>query len=88
MAAERHPSTTEAGVVHDGSVPSVARRDLLVQARHRGGVSLSDGTDASKPVELACVDRRPDASGGCGVRPATRQARRSASGDEPVGRRG
>ncbi len=50
-------------VAHNGSLLPVPGRDILVQAWYQGGVSISDFTDSSNPVEIAYFDRGPFSAG-------------------------
>ena len=46
-------------VAHNGSLIPVPDRDIFVQSWYQGGISISDWTDASNPVEIAYHDRGP-----------------------------
>ena len=46
-------------VAHNGSIIPVPGRDLFVQAWYQGGISVSDFTESSRPVEIAYFDRGP-----------------------------
>ncbi len=46
-------------VAHNGSIVPVPGRDIFVQAWYQGGMSISDFTDSSNPVEIAYFDRGP-----------------------------
>jgi len=52
-------SDKENCVAHNGSLVPVPGRDLFVQAWYQGGISISDFTDSSNPVEIAYFDRGP-----------------------------
>lgn len=46
-------------VAHNGSLIPVPGRDIFVQAWYQGGISISDWTDPSNPIEIAFHDRGP-----------------------------
>lgn len=46
-------------VAHNGSLIPIPGRDIFVQAWYQGGISISDWTDPSNPVEIAFHDRGP-----------------------------
>ncbi|MEM1112800.1 MAG: DUF305 domain-containing protein [Pseudomonadota bacterium] len=46
-------------VAHNGSLIPVPGRDIFAQAWYQGGLSISDFTDSSKPMEIAYFDRGP-----------------------------
>jgi uncharacterized protein (DUF305 family) len=46
-------------VAHNGSVVPVPGRDIFAQAWYQGGLSVSDFTDSTRPVEIAYFDRGP-----------------------------
>ncbi len=54
------PQTPEENcVAHNGSLIPVPDRDIFVQSWYQGGISISDWTDASNPIEIAYHDRGP-----------------------------
>ena len=54
------PQTPEENcVAHNGSLIPVPGRDIFVQAWYQGGISISDWTDPSHPMEIAYHDRGP-----------------------------
>ena len=54
------PQTPEENcVAHNGSLIPVPGRDLFVQSWYQGGISISDWTDPSNPIEIAYHDRGP-----------------------------
>ncbi len=46
-------------VAHNGSIIPVPGRDIFAQAWYQGGLSISDFTDSTNPVEIAYFDRGP-----------------------------
>jgi hypothetical protein len=46
-------------VAHNGSLMPVPGRDIFIQAWYQGGISVSDFTDTSSPIEIAYFDRGP-----------------------------
>ena len=56
---ERHQSTTENCVAHNGSLIPVPGRDFYVQAWYQGGVSVIDFNDPKNPKEIGYFDRGP-----------------------------
>ena len=46
-------------VAHNGSLMPVPGRDIFIQAWYQGGISVSDFTDTSDPIEIAYFDRGP-----------------------------
>ena len=53
-------------VAHNGSLIPVPGRDIFVQGWYQGGISISDWTDITNPVEIAFHDRGPSADGSQG----------------------
>ncbi len=52
-------SEQENCVAHNGSLMPVPGRDIFIQAWYQGGISVSDFTDTSNPIEIAYFDRGP-----------------------------
>jgi len=52
-------SEQENCVAHNGSLMPVPGRDIFIQAWYQGGISVSDFTDSSNPIEIAYFDRGP-----------------------------
>src|SRR6201999_2956041 len=50
---------TENCVAHNGSLVPVPGRDIEVQSRDQGGISVMDFTDPAHPQEIAYFDRGP-----------------------------
>src|SRR5256885_16553087 len=46
-------------VAHNGTLIPVPGRDIMAQGWYQGGISVSDGTDANHPKEIAFFDRGP-----------------------------
>src|SRR2546426_4471556 len=46
-------------VAHNGSLIPIPGRDIMVQARYQGGISVFDWTDPAHPREIAFFDRGP-----------------------------
>ncbi len=58
------PQTSQENcVAHNGSLIPIPGRDIFVQAWYQGGISISDWTDTSNPVEIAYFDRGPIGTG-------------------------
>ncbi|MEE2041652.1 hypothetical protein Q8791_30970 [Nocardiopsis sp. CT-R113] len=56
---DRHQSTTENCVAHNGSLIPVPGQDFFVQSWYQGGVSVIDFNDPSDPREIGHFDRDP-----------------------------
>jgi hypothetical protein len=46
-------------VAHNGSLIPIPGRDVMIQARYQGGISVFDFTDPKHPFEIAYFDRGP-----------------------------
>ncbi|WP_258907890.1 LVIVD repeat-containing protein [Actinokineospora sp. UTMC 2448] len=65
---DRHQTSSENCVAHNGSLIPVPGRDIFVQAWYMGGVQIIDFTDSTNPKEIGYFERgpaaNPDESGG------------------------
>src|SRR3546814_920380 len=52
-------SAQENCVSHNGGLVPVPGRDIMVQGRYQGGISVMEFTDPDHPKELAYFDRGP-----------------------------
>ena len=59
---DRHQTSAENCVAHNGSLIPVKGRDIFVQSWYMGGVQIIDFTDSRNPVEIGYFERGPAAN--------------------------